>query len=672
MPASIFNGTAVKILKKILRFKDSNVEIITGDTDSPAVVAKSAPQGSVYIREGTSEVYVKQDNGSSTNWLRVVNTADLATKANVELDNILPTADVDFNGQKLVDVADPTLAQDAATMNYVDTQDALYIPLTQKAANNGVATLDAGGKIPSAQLPNTVMEFQGVWDAATNTPTLADGVGNAGDVYLVTVAGTQNLGSGSQTFAIGDWVVYSSSNIWQKSINSNAVVSVNGQQGVVVLTATDVGAATTELDNLGTTAINADLIPDADNTRSLGSGITRWTSVYALELTDSTATKSYDIEARTVVDSGNNESIDAENRTLSSTSAIKLTWAGTDNTTHASIVPNANNTLNLGDNTTRFNNVFASAVLTTGASTAVILGTNAELRDAAGDTSVDWPNRQLQTGATVKLDWSGTDINVNTRKVTNVVDPTSAQDAATKNYVDGLTSSSVATKTANYTLTNSDGTILADVSAGAFTLTLPTAVGITGKVFTIKYAGSTNQNRVTIDTTSSQTIDGNLTLCMTSFGDVTRLMSNGSNWVEVSSHRRVGVRAYGSTTAAVVGDVVLVQPSKTYDTYNTYNTGTGDFTVAESGLYFINSSWQVNAATFSTTQDMTLLIYVNGSPIPGGNLAYTVGNGAANYYTVQGSDTVSLDVGSVVTIILRSTVAGACTTNSFVNITKVA
>jgi len=438
MPASIFNGTAVKILKKILRFKDSNVEIITGDTDSPAVVAKSAPQGSIYIQSGTSNAFQKQDNGSSTNWTRIVILSDLVTKADVDLGNILPIADVDFNGQKLVDVADPTLAQDVATMNYVDTQDALYIPLTQKAANNGVATLDAGGKIPSAQLPNTVMEFQGVWDASTNTPTLADGVGNAGDVYLVTVAGTQNLGSGAQTFAIGDWVVYSSTNIWQKSINSNAVVSVNGQQGVVVLTAADVNAATQELDNLGTTAINVPLLPDADNSHSLGSDLLRWTSLYALELTDSTATKSYDIETRTIVDSGNNQSVDAENRTLSNTTVTKLTWAGTDNTTHASIVPNANNTLDLGNTTTRFNNVYASSISETSSSPAVTLGTNAELVDNAGTTSVDWPNRQLQSGATVKLDWSGTDVSLNTRKLTNVVDPTAAQDAATKNYVDTL------------------------------------------------------------------------------------------------------------------------------------------------------------------------------------------------------------------------------------------
>jgi len=125
----------------------------------------------------------------------------------------------------------------------IQTQLGNKIDSSEKGANNGVATLDAGGKIPVAQLPNSVMEYKGSWDASTNSPTLADGVGNAGDVYLVSVAGTQNLGSGAITFAQGDWVVYSGT-IWEKSINSNAVVSVNGQTGIVSLSTTDIAEGT--------------------------------------------------------------------------------------------------------------------------------------------------------------------------------------------------------------------------------------------------------------------------------------------------------------------------------------------------------------------------------------------------------------------------------------------
>ena len=134
-----------------------------------------------------------------------------------------------------------------ATESYVTGQLSSYVPLTQKGASNGVATLDAGGKIPASQLPNSVVELQGNWNASTNSPSLADGTGNAGDVYLVTVAGTQNLGSGSITFALGDWVVYGASGVWFKSINSNAVNSVNGQTGTVSLNSDNISEGTTNL-----------------------------------------------------------------------------------------------------------------------------------------------------------------------------------------------------------------------------------------------------------------------------------------------------------------------------------------------------------------------------------------------------------------------------------------
>lgn len=139
--------------------------------------------------------------------------------------------------------ADASSAMHAVTYQQMNTADGLLIPLTQKGASNGVATLDAGGKVPVSQLPNSIMEFKGVWDASTNTPTLADGTGNAGDVYLVSVAGTQNLGSGNITFAAGDWAVHDGS-IWQKSVNSNSVVSVNGYTGVVSLTSSDIAEGT--------------------------------------------------------------------------------------------------------------------------------------------------------------------------------------------------------------------------------------------------------------------------------------------------------------------------------------------------------------------------------------------------------------------------------------------
>ena len=58
---------------------------------------------------------------------------------------------------------------------------------SEKGQNNGYASLDANGRVPVAQLPSSVFTYEGNWNAATNTPTLANGSGDAGQVYRVSV-----------------------------------------------------------------------------------------------------------------------------------------------------------------------------------------------------------------------------------------------------------------------------------------------------------------------------------------------------------------------------------------------------------------------------------------------------------------------------------------------------
>ena len=109
---------------------------------------------------------------------------------------------------------------------------------------NGLATLDANGRIPYSQLPESAMEYKGSWNANTNTPQLADGMSGAdkGDFYVVSVAGTQNLGSGSIQFFVNDRVIYSGS-VWQR-LSAGDVKSVNNVtpvNGNVTLTKSDLG-----------------------------------------------------------------------------------------------------------------------------------------------------------------------------------------------------------------------------------------------------------------------------------------------------------------------------------------------------------------------------------------------------------------------------------------------
>lgn len=63
---------------------------------------------------------------------------------------------------------------------------------------------------------------------------------------------------------------------------------------------------------------------------------------------------------------------------------------------------------------------------------------NQSLIDLLAKTSLLWKLRQLiaTDGATVMLDWSGANLDANTHELINLVDPTTAQAAATRNYVD--------------------------------------------------------------------------------------------------------------------------------------------------------------------------------------------------------------------------------------------
>ena len=109
----------------------------------------------------------------------------------------------------------------------------------------GVATLDAGGKVPVSELPAAVLgalSYQGTWNASTNSPTLTSSVGTKGYYYVVSVAGNTDL-NGITDWLVGDWAVYNGT-VWQKIDNTETVTSVNGQTGAVVLTTTNVAEGT--------------------------------------------------------------------------------------------------------------------------------------------------------------------------------------------------------------------------------------------------------------------------------------------------------------------------------------------------------------------------------------------------------------------------------------------
>lgn len=116
--------------------------------------------------------------------------------------------------------------------------------------NDNITLGDANGLVKDSGVAISSivggLNYQGTWDASTNTPTLADGTGTKGHYYRVSVAGSQDLGSGSITFAVEDFVAHNGT-IWQKIDHTDQVTSVFTRQGAVVPLASDYDAS--QIDN---------------------------------------------------------------------------------------------------------------------------------------------------------------------------------------------------------------------------------------------------------------------------------------------------------------------------------------------------------------------------------------------------------------------------------------
>lgn len=90
---------------------------------------------------------------------------------------------------------------------------------------------------------------------------------------------------------------------------------------------------------------------------------------------------------------------------------------------------------------------------------------------------------------------------------------------------------SVASITSSRALTTSEQIALVDATSGAVTVTLPTAVGVSGRPYTVKKVDSSS-NAVTVGTTSSQQFkpDDTTTFSLSLQGEVLDVYSDNANW----------------------------------------------------------------------------------------------------------------------------------------------
>lgn len=100
--------------------------------------------------------------------------------------------------------------------------------------------------------------------------------------------------------------------------------------------------------------------------------------------------------------------------------------------------------------------------------------------------------------------------------------------------VNGSNGQKVTTVTDNLTLDETHSIVICNNGAVAKTITLPSSVGITGRIYTIK-RGEASTADVTIATTSSQMIDGEMDYMLMNAKESVTLVSNGTDWKAIST-----------------------------------------------------------------------------------------------------------------------------------------
>lgn len=143
---------------------------------------------------------------------------------------LLPSAQINkaLRQSAFVASALAQLVADTLALNVLDDGDRDALVAMLQDTITAVAVKTAGA-----------MTYKGTWNAATNSPALASGVGTKGFLYTVSVAGATNL-DGVTQWNVGDKAVFNGA-AWEKIEGQAAeVLSVAGRTGAVVLAAGDI------------------------------------------------------------------------------------------------------------------------------------------------------------------------------------------------------------------------------------------------------------------------------------------------------------------------------------------------------------------------------------------------------------------------------------------------
>ncbi len=212
-------------MAKILKFKRGNTAKNNAYTGSAGELTVDTTKKTVVVHDGVTAggSVLATDVTVSTHTSRVDNPHSVS-KTQVGLGNVLN-----------VDSTNPNNIVQDSTHRFVTDSDKTNwngkINATEKAVANGVATLDVNGKVVLTQIPDSVLgqlEYMGTYSFSDGIPTATQ----KGQYWIASADGNG--------YITGDWAVWNGTS-FDKVDNTDAVTSVAGRTGNVVLTKSDVG-----------------------------------------------------------------------------------------------------------------------------------------------------------------------------------------------------------------------------------------------------------------------------------------------------------------------------------------------------------------------------------------------------------------------------------------------
>jgi hypothetical protein len=565
----------------------------------------------------------------------------------------------------------------------------IYVTQSEVAQPNGVASLDSSGKIPSAQLPSTVLQYQGLWNPTTNTPTLQDSTGTNGYVYQVSAAyAGPIIGLNNPTmvnFQIGNLIIYSGSiSQWEQTTPAAGVQSVNGAQGNVTVNAINqltgdvtAGPATESQSQV------ASLVATSNSTL---------VTLSALSLPYSQLTGTPSLSGYATTTLNNLLSPTAVNQVLTFSASLVngglATPASTGSTNSQSIVVEPGNAVNgLGGSvgiyggSTTGSGAGGTLTFNSGAASGTGMGGN-WLGDAGSTTTAksgdmilasgsaqNQPGGDITQGSLYLTSDNAVAIQANGSSTTATFIPTLQFWESTDSFYVGLKASNSITANTTWTLPLQDGTsgqflqtnglgqlIFASATGGGGTVTSVSVVSANGLAGTV--ATSTTTPAITLSTTVTGILQGNGTA-------ISAATTTGSGSVVLSTSPTLVTPALGTPSALVGTNITGTASSLTAGNINATSNST------------LTTLSALSLPTSQLTGDISLTTQVSGIlPIANGgtnlsaaptNGQLLIGNGT-NYAlsTLTAGTGISIANGSGTITVTNSSVGiGDITTTSF-------